>query len=268
MANVIYRDGPAVKTWKKFAQHVRSRGCNLLKGLPRYHDPVLITGCQRSGTTILSRVITQSQGMIDYRFGHDDELDAALILSKYVDYDIRNGRYCFQTTYLNECYTEYFEHEESYKIIWVLRNPYSVVYSMTHNWKRFALNELFKSCGASLLSNEAKKRYDRFGPIAISRIYKACMAFNGKVLQLNELVTKLGENRIMVVEYDNLVTSTEQTLKGIYEFIDLEYNAEYARKIHAASLKKMNKLSKRELSMIKQYCMPVYDEARNYMTNI
>jgi ligand-binding sensor domain-containing protein len=44
----------------------------------------------------------------NYWFGRDDELDAALILSGHVDHQ-QNGRYCFQTTYINECFREYFE---------------------------------------------------------------------------------------------------------------------------------------------------------------
>ena len=38
------------------------------------------------------------------------------------------GRFCFQTTYLNNHVFEYFEHDH-YQLIWVLRNPFSVVVS-------------------------------------------------------------------------------------------------------------------------------------------
>ena len=87
---------------------------------------ILVTGCQRSGTTILSRIITRSDGMVDYWFGRDDELDAALILSGHV-WHSPVGRYCFQTTYLNECYEEYFQCDLNQKIIWMIRSPYSVI---------------------------------------------------------------------------------------------------------------------------------------------
>jgi hypothetical protein len=51
--------------------------------------------------------------MTQYYFGSDNELDAALILSGRVAHEPQ-GRYCFQTTYLNECYSEYFEHRDGH----------------------------------------------------------------------------------------------------------------------------------------------------------
>ena len=121
-----------IQSWKRFHKEVRLKGCHLLRMLGKFKNPVLVAGCQRSGTTILSRVITQSDGMVNYPSRPDDELDAALILSGVEEHESR-GRYCFQTTYLNECYTEYFRDEYDYKLIWVLRNPFSVVYSMKYN---------------------------------------------------------------------------------------------------------------------------------------
>ena len=76
-----------IKTWRRFAREVRPKGCRLLSRLERFPKSVLVTGCQRSGTTMLSRIITQSEGMTNYWFGKDDELDAALILSGEVEYD-------------------------------------------------------------------------------------------------------------------------------------------------------------------------------------
>ena len=123
--------GPRICSWRQFDRHVRPGGCSLLRRLDDFPNAILVAGCQRSGTTILSRVLTQSEGMVEYSFGKDDELDAALILSGRVEHEPA-GRYCFQTTYLNNCVQEYFAHSE-YKLVWALRNPFSVVYSMLHN---------------------------------------------------------------------------------------------------------------------------------------
>ena len=72
---------PRITTWRQFTAQIRSKGHGLLKTLDDFPNAVLVTGCQRSGTTMMSRIITQSEGMVDYWTGPDDELDAALILS-------------------------------------------------------------------------------------------------------------------------------------------------------------------------------------------
>jgi hypothetical protein len=249
-----------IKTWKQFSRHVRPRGCRLLIRLDRFPNSILVTGCQRSGTTMLSRVITQSEGMTNYWFGKDDELDAALILSGEVDHPSM-GRHCFQTTFLNECYREYFDHNCRYQIIWVLRNPFSVVYSLMYHWRRWTLNELFQGCGAELLDDAMAARYQRYGLIGVPKIIKACLSFNGKVSQLFELKKRIRENSMMIVDYDQLVTERQRSLKKIYNFIGLPYKKQYGVLIHQKSTAKKNLLSDKEQSIVKKICLPVFEEA-------
>ncbi len=250
-----------IKSWKLFAREVRSGGCELLKELHKFDNSVLVAGCQRSGTTALSRLITSSDGMINYWFGKDDELDAALILSGQVDHK-PHGRYCFQTTYLNECYTEYFDHVQDYKLIWIIRNPFSVVYSMLNNWGRFAFNELFDACGAALLTGKELRRYERFGQLAVSRVRRACLSYNGKVSQIFQLQDKLPGSAFIVVEYDELVEHRTYILPQIYDFIGLEYKSEYDKKLHGDSVNKAKRLSQKERQIIQNCCIPVYEQAK------
>jgi len=254
----------SIKTWRQFARQVRPRGCRLLGRLDRFPDSVLVTGCQRSGTTMLSRVITLSDGMTRYWFGRDDELDAALILSGEVDIP-SSGRFCFQTTYLNECYREYFEHDAGHKIVWVLRNPHSVVYSLMYNWRRWTLNELFEACGAALLEDPLAGRYRRFGVIGVPRIVKACLSYNGKISQLFELREKLDNGRLMVVEYDDLVNDPEHRLEKIYQYIDLDFREAYCEQIHQKSTGKKNRLTEKEQRRVRELCLPVYEQARGLL---
>lgn len=255
-----------IRTWRQFSRLVRSKGCGLLRRLDEFPNSILITGCQRSGTTMLSRIITQSEGMVNYWFGPDDELAAALILSGYVDHTPR-GRYCFQTTYLNECYHEYFEHKMGHKIIWVLRNPFSVVHSILFNWRMFASNELFRGCGTYLLSDKEKRRYNLLGVWGISKLRRACLSFNGKVSQAFELNDRIGKYQMLVVDYDDLVEQKQRILPLIYRFIDLPYRDEYCHKIHPKSINKASRLSKHEYALIKELCSPVYDRARTLLSN-
>lgn len=254
-----------IKTWKKFGREVRSRGCHLFSRLDDFPNSVLVTGCQRSGTTMLSRIITQSSGMVNYQFGSDDELDAALILSGVVEHTPK-GRYCFQTTYLNECFKEYFEHKNNFKVVWVLRNPFSVVHSMLHNWKNFALNELFAACGADLLDNKDRQRFKRLGVWGVSRLNRACLAYCGKISQLFELKTSLRSDKLIVLEYERLVRNKEKLLPKLYKFIDLSYCPNYADMIHSKSLSMHSFLSKKEHLKVEESCSSIYHKAKKLVT--
>lgn len=254
------KSSPAITSWKDFARLVRSKGCRLLKQLDRFPNSILITGCQRSGTTILSRIITQSEGMVNYRCGKDDELDAALLLAG-VNTTSQPGRYCFQTTYLNECYHEYYRFAGEHRIVWVLRNPYSVVYSMLYNWRRFAFEELFKNCGLPLCEERVKRRYKLFGKFGVSGPCRASHAYLGKTKQLIQLHSKIPARNLLVVEYDELVANREIILPLVYDFLDLPYQSVYASKLRTSSLDKKKFLKDREIRIIRQICEPVYNEA-------
>jgi hypothetical protein len=251
-----------IRSWKQFVREVRSRGCHLLERLDEFPNSILVTGCQRSGTTMLSRIISLSDGMVDYWFGRDDELDAALILAGVVDHPPR-GRYCFQTTYLNECYREYFRHRNGHKIIWLFRNPFAVVYSMLNNWNRFALHQLFLRCGVDLLSQKEKKRHRIFGKYGIRRLRKACYAYVGKTRQAFELQDTFSREEIFFVDYDDLVDRKQDVLSAIYDFVNLDYKSEYAEKIHRRSVGKSERLSRRQKEIVEEICLPVYEEAKN-----
>jgi hypothetical protein len=227
---------------------------------------VLISGCQRSGGTMLASIISRSDGMVDFSWSKDDELDGAQILSGYKSYNKLDGRYCFQTTYVNECYPEYFQNDQTFKVIWLLRNPYSVIYSLLHNWSNFALNELFCSCGSELLPEMRRLRYERFGHFGIKKLERACYSYNAKTLQAFKLLDNLGAGRVMVIDYNDLVKNKHDMLPKIYNFIDLAYQPRYAESISTLSLEKANRLSSRERSLTDELCMPVYENAKKLLS--
>ena len=253
-----------IDTWKKFAIRVRAEQEKLLVKLDDFDSPVLVTGCQRSGGTMLARVITGSDCMTGYRITDDDELDAALILSSAVDYEPA-GRHCFQTTYLNERYKEYIDHPSA-KIIWSLRNPYSVVYSMAYNWKDFALNELFVNCGLPYMNARDRVSFQRYFVYGVPRIRRAAYAFCGKVSQLFYLSENIPSDTLAVVEYDNLVRNKTTVLPQIYSHIDADYREEYAVPISERSLNKQDKLKQEQKETIESIAMPVYEEAMRLIT--
>jgi hypothetical protein len=247
-------------SWKRFHTEVRSRGCSLLAKLSDFSGAILVSGCQRSGTTILARIIRQSDGIVDFQVRGDDELDAALILSGVEGRSAR-GRYCFQTTYVNECYREYLDEAHDFKLVWVLRNPLSVVYSMKYNWSRFAFNELYEACGRKQLEEDLGQGV-RHGRILRSKTIRACLSYNAKQRQAMELMEGLGRERMMIVEYEGFIADRWVVLPAIYNFIHLPYQPRYAESLRTNSLKKADFLSESDREIVHDLCFPVYERMK------
>lgn len=252
---------PAVKTWKQFAYQVRARQPRLLDELKRFPDAILVTGCQRSGGTMLSRLITGSQGMTRFWFSKDEELDAAQVLSGAVDYR-GSGRHCFQTTYLNERHAEYLTQPQPFHMVWTLRNPHSVVYSMVYNWKRFALDELFLACGYAHMDAADRVRFLRWGKWGVPPLRRAAYAFCGKVSQLETLHAALPAERLTVLEYDTLVREKAQWLPALYGRLGLAWDPAYADQVSERSLGKKDRLSPDERAEVDRLCADTYRRAR------
>jgi hypothetical protein len=249
--------GRPINTWAAFHTIVKQPGRPLLAALGSYSDPIFVAGCQRSGTTALARLLKRAHGMVDHTFGHDDELDAALLLSGHVSRDT-SGRFCFQTTYLNDRVHEYFEHS-NFRLIWMLREPRSVVYSMLHNWKRGALNRLYDACGAEVLS-KVKPDAALGSWLGPSRLDKACASYVAKTAQTFELVERLGA-RIAVVGYDELVARKEELLPRLCEFAGVQYEPRLGDKLHARSVDKRDRLGARITQYVDGFCREVYERS-------
>jgi hypothetical protein len=246
-------------SWRRFHRGPRRDDRPLLKNLARYPDCVLVAGCQRSGTTMLTRIIARSCGFQPFALTHDDELDAALILGGYVDVP-RDCRYCFQTTYLNERYEEYRNLGPGQRFIWVLRNPYSAVYSMVYNWRRFALNELYDGCGAHR-AHSARRTISRLPwPIGPSRIEKACLAYSGKTSQILSIRELVEPEQLLVIEYDDMVQLPQVWLPRIFAFVGEPFDPSYAASVRSTSLGKADRLSGGTRKLIREYAAPTYEE--------
>jgi len=250
-----------ITNWRQFAKIVRKNDKRLLQELPNFPNAILVTGCQRSGTTVMARIFTQSKGMVNYWSGFDDELDAALILSG-VEPGLHQGRYCFQTTYLNEYYQEYINTPDSVKIIWVLRNPVDVVNSMLNNWRSLALWELYTSCGHQ--GNDLSVR-KKISPLSFpfKRLEIACLSYSGKLSQLLELSSIFPTNKLLVINYEDLMEKERNVLPKIFEFINLKYDSSYALKLKKTSKTPVSNILKVD---IEKYCGSIYEEAKKLST--
>ena len=252
-------NGPRISAWRQYQRRIKRPGRVLLSHLERFPDAILVAGCQRSGTTALTRLLGAAPGMADFRFGPDDELDAALMLCGYVEQPVV-GRCCFQTTYLNDQYQEYFQHQ-GFRLIWVLREPFSVVYSMLFNWRRGALRRLYETCGHSALAEDQSSGW--FGP---TRFEKACACYVAKTSQTEALVEGLSSEQLLVVDYDQLVKRKQTLLEGIFDFVQLPYSGHEADGLHAASIAKGERFSADRKRHIEQICVPSYRRALEFLS--
>lgn len=82
-----------------------------------------------------------------------------------------------------------------------------------------------------------------------------------KTRQLIELFEVYGGEKILVVDYDELVLNKESILPKIYQFIDLPYTPVYHSKIHQGSLHKKSRLTHKENHIIRRLAQPIYETA-------
>jgi hypothetical protein len=198
---------------------------------------------------MLTRIIARSSGFRGLALTRDDELDAALALCGEIDLPL-NQRYCFQTTYLNERYNEYAMMDDSHRLVWVLRNPRSVVYSMVNNWRRFALNELYEACGSTLASTRRERNTQWPWPFGPTRLEMACLSYIAKTSQILEIRKLIPTQQLLVIDYDALVDSPHEWLTRIFAFIDEPYDPVYAQQVSPSSKEKASRLSRKANAFI------------------
>jgi len=258
-----------VRTWAEFESKVRKKGGKLLANLDGFRDPVLVGGCQRSGTTAVARMIRSSNGIEALAYRVDDELDGALILTGLLEPDDTSGRWCFQTTYLNDQYLEYLEHRHA-RLIWVIRDPVAIVESMLNNWSRAALNRLFLTCGVTMLKEDDHLRYKRFGKCGISPLSRACMSYNAKARQIIRLYTSMNPGSLFVLNYNDMVGNPGTAIPAMYNFIDIPYQQESNRQIgkrqRSRKWRLRGRMSDRAREIVLDRCQSAFEEIQTFVS--
>jgi hypothetical protein len=256
-------NGPRIDTWARFHRIVKQPGRRLLARLDRYSDSVLVGGCQRSGTTALSRTLRYGKGMANFRFCDDDELAGALLLSGHVESAIV-GRYCFQTTYLNDQFAEYFD-ADNFRLVWVIREPAAVVHSMLHDWNRAALRRLFESCGKTYLGDVDDYRPRLFSYASPTSLEMACASYIAKATQTFRLAERLG-NRLLIVDYDELIGCKHSLLPEIFAFAGIEPDPAAMELLQNRSVAGGSQFPIRVANRIRASCGPLFDRLRERRT--
>lgn len=256
-----------ITTWKQFVRKIRTKNHPLLSQATTMEDMVFVTGCQRSGTTMVTDLFRQSADIAPYQTNLDSELEGALVLCGLLPpHPAQRQKHCFQITYLNDRYQECFDHIDRFRLVYVVRNPVSVVYSMIHHWSRilhvrnFALNDLFLSCGKNGLLPSELRRFRISGSFGFTNLRKACLNYNEKTSQLFTLVPRLND-KMMVIEYDMLVKYKDELLPRLFTFVNLPYEPSFADYIRTDSLRKGTALALSKQKIIKKTCQEIYEQA-------
>jgi hypothetical protein len=241
------RGGHRITSWHDFYAAMGDEP--LLEHLTEYPDALLIAGCDWSATTAVTRLFKRVTSFADSSWGHDDELDGALLLAGLRRRRVA-GRHCFQTSYVRERYREYFAHDD-FRLIWIVREPRAAVCSLLGSRqkalalpRRTALGLAGKSAGGE----------------GVSRLDKACALYVASIRQTLELKERLGE-RIAIVDYDDLANNRERLLPALCRFAKVDCDADLLRHLHGKSVRK-GVLASWEAAIVDERALPAYRRAR------
>jgi hypothetical protein len=247
-SELVHRRGEhGITAWPDFYAALADQP--FLAALDEYPDALLISGCDWSAVTAITSLFKRLPRFADAAWGHDDELDGALLLAGLRE-PAAAGRACFQTTYVRERYREYFAHER-YKLVWIVREP------------RAAVRSLLSSRERALLPRTALGLTGKSGTGA-SRLEKACAEYLASIRQTLELKERLGE-RVAVVDYDELAADRNRLLPALCRFASVGCNASLLRHLHGKSVRK-GVLASWEAAIVDELALPAYRRARSAAT--
>src|SRR5262245_23505399 len=170
-ALVDRRGGQHITSWHDFYAATLDRP--LLGRLDHYPNALLVSGCDWSAATAITRLFKRLNTFAASSWGHDDELDGALLLAGLQEGSTA-GRHCFQTSYVREHYGEYFAHDR-FRLVWIVREPRAAVCSLLGDGQR----ALPRRTSLGLTGKSA-------GGQGISRLEKACATYVASIRQTLE----------------------------------------------------------------------------------
>lgn len=232
---LVNEASPDVASWQQFYFATAERP--LLARLSDYRDALLVAGCDWPAATAVTRLFKRLPCFADSRYGHDDELDGALLLAGLCEPQ-HLGRRCFQTNYVGQRLHEYFDHAD-YRLVWIVREPRAAICSLLGDRQR--KSEL---AGGSACAQGA------------SRLEKACATYLTLIQQTLELKQRLG-SRVAIVDYDALTADRTRVLPALCRFASVGCNTELLSHLHGKSVRR-GMLASWEASIVDELALPAY----------
>ena len=182
------------------------------------HNLILITGCQRSGTTLMLLLLDAHSKI----WGLDEsEVGARLPFARSMFRDVINGYYpCRKQPTESGAIGTLEERYPHAEIIWMIRDPLSVVSSMRKldGWLSLGSSAGREIKQLSRFSTEVETGIQSLSEVEVgARIWRAnCKAmFEAKSRELN----------VTSIKYKDLIKETEEQLKNVVNRVGLRFEA-------------------------------------------
>lgn len=212
--------------------------------------PLFVVGCQRSGTTMLLRVFEQSPECAVFHEGNsaafeDSRIRGVDTIQRLIR-ESRNPVVVFKP--LNDLqHTDTFlEVHLKAKAIWMYRQYQDVISSAVRKWGT-AQRDLMYAIGRGVRRyREQAAISERMSPSVAALCRELCddhmSSEDGAGLLWyvrNALYFDLSlhnDQRVLLVRYEDLVTSPEDQFQRVFDFIGCRFSREYIADIHRASI--------------------------------
>jgi hypothetical protein len=232
----------------------------------RRTTPVFILGCQRSGTTICQDVFLQSS-----RFDVYQEDDARAMTDNCrlrdqatIDELISRSRRSFVILKpINDSHwaDHYLSRWADSRVIWIWRNVFDTANSAVAKWGDGQLGIIRSIAEAFADGSEREVALARMAAVGDRDMYAERLPDDAIAALVSwcqsDLTPEAGaaalwwmrnriyfdldldqHPRVMLVSYEDFVTSPESELRGICDFIGARFSAKLSRAVHSRSLRK------------------------------
>ena len=242
-----------------------------------------VIGAGRTGTTSLYHYLDQHPslsksaydelGYFDVNFHLGLHWYRSLFPSIFTKYKIKLKTNFFMTYDVTPSYVRRPWNAErikklfpNTKLIIVLRNPVDRTYSHYHLAKKFGETRTFDELVKEDMNNILKWKVDSkddnyFG----TKVEKSFLARGFYAEQLEKWFKLFSTNQIMIVPSEKLASDTQNTMSGIFKFLNLpEFKIPNTKKVNVSQYSKMNPATRK---LLIDFFKP-YNEELNNFSNI
>jgi len=242
-----------------------------------------VIGAGRTGTTSLYHYLDQHPslsksaydelGYFDVNFHLGLHWYRSLFPSIFTKYKIKLKTNFFMTYDVTPSYVRRPWNAErikklfpNTKLIIVLRNPVDRTYSHYHLAKKFGETRTFDELVKEDMNNILKWNVDSkddnyFG----TKVEKSFLARGFYAEQLEKWFKLFSTNQIMIVPSEKLASDTQNTMSGIFKFLNLpEFKIPNTKKVNVSQYSKMNPATRK---LLIDFFKP-YNEELNNFSNI
>jgi hypothetical protein len=212
------------------------------------YDNLLVFGCQRSGTTWLSRHIGQS---FQEAFTLTEEQSFHFLLEDFVFPAIRARHVVFQTTFISTEVESYENCPHNTKFLLMIRNPFAVCWSFIHNFE--LLSNVYQYRKASMKAADLIPHFEGELGMAL-QIYRQSMR------TALEIMLRCAD-RIQVLVYDDAVLNLEKAIGNLARFLQLDDSRATAiLRAGREPLSKWRQFGEEQIEVIRSYAEPLFNQ--------